>query len=233
MCIVRLKTRSSLSTMLGLVLTASVLAVPAPARAGDDDVPLDTKIFRSVMKTLGFKGPHDSEITYQERAPLVIPPDSNLPPPQSPGAAVASNPNWPKDPDVARGKIDATRSRDYATTEQIEREENPLSPHDLAPGRSRRTAIQGPDNSQPTTYGVASPMSPKELGYKGSLLGTLFAKDKPESAKFTGEPKRTSLTEPPPGYQVPSPDQPYGVGKGASTPKADNNYITRGEITGE
>jgi hypothetical protein len=76
-------------------------------------------------------------------------------------------------------------------------------------------------------------MSPKELGFKGSLFGTLFAKDKPETAKFTGEPRRTSLTQPPPGYQVPSPDQPYGIGKEASKPKADNSYINKGELSGE
>jgi hypothetical protein len=34
---------------------------------------------------------------------------------------------------------------------------------------------------------------------------------KEEYATFTGEPARTSLTEPPPGYQTPSPDQPYGI----------------------
>ena len=35
---------------------------------------------------------------------------------------------------------------------------------------------------------------------------------KEEYATFTGEPPRTSLTDPPPGYLTPSPDQPYGVG---------------------
>ncbi|MGA8079747.1 MAG: hypothetical protein WB868_20430, partial [Xanthobacteraceae bacterium] len=28
---------------------------------------------------------------------------------------------------------------------------------------------------------------------------------------FTGEPPRVSLSDPPPGYQTPSPNQPYGV----------------------
>jgi hypothetical protein len=52
---------------------------------------------------------------------------------------------------------------------------------------------------------------------------------KEESAKFTGEPPRTSLTDPPPGYQTPSPDQPYGLGK-AAPPKPENNYLSRGEL---
>jgi len=35
--------------------------------------------------------------------------------------------------------------------------------------------------------------------------------DKEEYANFTGEPVRRSLTDPPAGYRVPSPDQPYGL----------------------
>jgi hypothetical protein len=34
---------------------------------------------------------------------------------------------------------------------------------------------------------------------------------KEEYGTFTGEPPRASLTDPPPGYQTPSPDQPYGI----------------------
>ena len=34
---------------------------------------------------------------------------------------------------------------------------------------------------------------------------------KEEYGTFTGEPPRVSLTDPPPGYQTPSPDQPYGI----------------------
>ena len=35
--------------------------------------------------------------------------------------------------------------------------------------------------------------------------------DKEEYANFTGEPVRKSLTDPPAGYRVPSPEQPYGI----------------------
>ena len=33
-----------------------------------------------------------------------------------------------------------------------------------------------------------------------------------EYANFAGEPVRKSLTDPPAGYRVPSPEQPYGIG---------------------
>ena len=55
-------------------------------------------------------------------------------------------------------------------------------------------------------------MKPSELGYKGGLLGGLFKDNsKPEVATFTQEPTRSDLTQPPPGYQTPSPSHPYGI----------------------
>ncbi len=35
--------------------------------------------------------------------------------------------------------------------------------------------------------------------------------NKEEYANFTGEPVRDNLTDPPAGYRIPSPDQPYGI----------------------
>ena len=46
-------------------------------------------------------------------------------------------------------------------------------------------------------------------------------------ARFTGEPARASLTDPPPGYQTPSPDQPYGLGKDKPA-KVDDYYTEHG-----
>ena len=59
-------------------------------------------------------------------------------------------------------------------------------------------------------------MSPKELGSNG-IFSPIFS-TKEEYATFTGEPVRSSLTEPPPGYRTPSPNQPYGLGKQKWTP---------------
>jgi hypothetical protein len=44
--------------------------------------------------------------------------------------------------------------------------------------------------------------------------------DKEEYANFTGEPVRGNLTDPPAGYRVPSPDQPYGIGPDKKPGKA-------------
>jgi hypothetical protein len=50
-----------------------------------------------------------------------------------------------------------------------------------------------------------------------------------DTARFTGEPPRTLLTEPPPGYQTPSPDQPYGLAGDSAKPKAFNSYRDRSD----
>jgi hypothetical protein len=41
----------------------------------------------------------------------------------------------------------------------------------------------------------------------------MFGGQKAESKPFKQEPPRTALVQPPPGYQTPSPVQPYGIGK--------------------
>ena len=61
---------------------------------------------------------------------------------------------------------------------------------------------------------AAAPSTNAELGSKGltTMFGSIWA-PKEEYAPFTGEPARSSLIEPPPGYRTPSPTQPYGVGR--------------------
>ena len=82
-------------------------------------------------------------------------------------------------------------------SDEREREQNPLRPDQLTPGGRARTAAS---RRAPTTVirrrhpASAASCSPSELGYKGSLFGTMFGGNKKEEpAKFTGEPPRTSL----------------------------------------
>ena len=223
------QTTRLLTAALSLGVAAAAFA--APVRA--DDVPIDTKILRGILGDLGLKRPGENEIKYQERAPLVIPPDKDLPAPQSAGAAVANNPAWPKDPDIARAKLSNKEEEGYGSSEMIEHEQNPLRPGEMMPGAAlaRRTARtqSGPQGSY-NDDDIGKLMSPKELGYKDSLWNTMFGKrDDSANARFTGEPARTSLTDPPPGYQTPSPNQPYGTGNNTWKPTADRSYETRSE----
>lgn len=226
---IQLTTKSCVSAAIGLALGVSLLAI-SPACAADDNVPLDTKIIRGILESLGLKSADDAAIDYQERPPLVLPADHSLPPPQK-ADAVANNPAWPKDPDVARAKLQKKLERTSASSDEVEHESNPLRPDELVPGRKYAPRTHNP--SLPDAAGAdGAQLTPSQLGFTGNLFKKMFGKDDEKDAKFTGEPPRASLTEPPPGYQTPSPDQPYGNGKGGP-PKATNSYLHKGEVSSE
>lgn len=215
---------------LSLMLVASSVV---PAYAGDDDEAIDTRILRGILEGIGLERDGGKTIDYHERSPLVIPSNTaQLPPPEQPDRISATNPNWPKDPDVQRAR-EMKKIEDAGTSsDQREHEQNPLSPAELAPGpkprrRINTAGIPGPDVGP---AGVSNPLSPSQLGYKGNLLSGMFSsKDDQAAARFTGEPARTSLTEPPPGYQTPSPVEPYGPSR-AAAPQATDYYGTHGEL---
>lgn len=216
----------------GLVigLAVGMVALSGPARAADDDVPVDQKIMQSIMSGLGFKRDGEAGINYQERAPLVIPPNRELPPPERSDAVTANNPAWPKDPDVERRKAEAAMERSRNISDEREREQNPLRPDQLTPGGRPKKKQATVDNGyDPPPSGFSSQLLPSQLGSSGNIFGSMFSSKKEEAAKFTGEPPRTSLTDPPVGYQTPSPEQPYGVGK-APKEKPTDDYLTRGEL---
>ena len=104
---------------LGCLLGTALLASVTPARAGEDDTSIETKIMRSVLEGIGLRKDGEASINYEERAPLVIPPSRALPPPERSDAVIANNPAWPKDPDVARAKAEAAQEAkedNYQTT---------------------------------------------------------------------------------------------------------------------
>ncbi len=223
----RLNARLPIAAALGAMIVTAALS--GTARAADDGRTFEQGILHSILTGLGLKDPNAVQPTYEQRPPLVIPKGDALPPPQKPGAAIAKNPAWPKDPDVLRAKAIAKAEKNRDTFAEFEREKNPLPPDQLGPKYSRR-GVGRPTGDASALDEGGTLMSPTQLGYKGGLFSNMFAKDKEEeSARFTGEPARTSLTEPPPGYQTPSPDQPYGVGKAHAGPKANNYYLTHPE----
>ncbi|MFZ0779278.1 MAG: hypothetical protein WAM74_22585, partial [Xanthobacteraceae bacterium] len=59
--------------------------------------------------------------------------------------------------------------------------------------------------------GTNDQSSPSELGAKKPGVFSFDWLKQEDYGTFTGEPPRVSLTDPPPGYQTPSPDQPYGI----------------------
>lgn len=208
----------------GLAAGFALLAGAQPARAADDGDSFYNATFGRVLTSLGLKSANEEEIHYRERAPLVLPSSRTLPPPENADATV--NPAWPKDPDVKRRKLIEKQQKDRNIEAERLREMNPLPPDQLSPG-PRPRGVNHANTEPPSPPGKL--LSPNELGYKGGLFGRMFDDKREDFARFTGEPPRTELTAPPPGYQTPSPDQPYGVGQSAA-PKVEDDYTTRGEV---
>ena len=201
-----------------VTLTIAIAWSAGCARAADDDdedVPLDTKLLRQFMKDLGLRRDGQEGIDYRERAPLVVPPTRDLPPPRSEDEVAAKTPAWPKDPDARRRKeATAAEKARLKGNFSVEEDMRALRPDELdKPGRAAKAKAS---NEKGTVEEAQRPMMPSDLGTKtkklwGSVLST-FGSSQPEEAPFTGEPPREAMTAPPAGYQTPSPNYPYGVG---------------------
>jgi hypothetical protein len=178
------------------------------AVAQDDDATFDQKIMRNVLGAFGVRSGSD-EIEYRERSPLVVPPSANLPAPQTDAATKAAN--WPNDPSVKRRKQEAEKRRSGGSVYNEHEDARALRPDELEMGRVLRRG-EGVARAPTDAEKDGRPMKPSELGYTGGVFGTLFGQAKESEQVFTSEPPRTSLTEPPVGYQTPSPNQPYRSG---------------------
>jgi hypothetical protein len=212
--------RAAVAAAITLAMAMAWGAGSARAQnADDEDVPLDSKLFRQFMKDLGLRRDGEQGIDYRERAPLVVPPSRDLPPPRSEGEVTAKTPAWPNDPDVKRHKQEAAAEKARLKGGvSVEEQMRTLRPDELdKPGRAagdkKGTDAKG---AGPTAEDTQRPMMPSELGTKTKkLFGSIwssFTPAQPESAPFTGEPPREAMTAPPVGYQTPSPNYPYGMG---------------------
>jgi hypothetical protein len=199
MCPMKITHLAFSAAVVGLVAFGAVSA----ARAGDDDLSSQESFTDKFMRTLGIKNPGSTEyeINYSERSPLVVPPSRNLPPPVSNATPTA---NWPKDPDVAKRKAnkndDKPVIRQYDAAAESDRALRPDELNNVSRDARVVPAPGTPEQSEPVN-------KPKRNLFDFSWLNP----NKEEVATFTGEPPRVSLTDPPPGYLTPSPDQPYGL----------------------
>ncbi len=189
----------------GAVLLGACYA--APARAFED-----TNTFNSVMGFFGMQADKDKDsIDYRARAPLVIPPKIDLPPPQ---AADAGHPqDWPTDPDVvARRKALADSHRPAPQITMNSRAE--ISKEELMKGRSEDTSVKLDDQTDSCgAFGGSAGCSGSAWQYVTQKLGV--SKKEDDTVVLSGqEPTRKYLTEPPPGYRAPTtktkdtPDKP-------------------------
>jgi hypothetical protein len=210
---------------IGVMMTAGV------ARAQDDDdddgKTFEEKVIDGIMAGVGGTNMENRGIDYRERSPLVVPPKLDLPPPESAKSEI-KDPNWPKDPDEARRKAAiAARKKDNKDPMEAARV---LTPSELNVGR---TAAPARTNDDPIQPGVTNnPMlSPSQLGFDGRF-SSLFGGRKNEEAPFKGEPTRESLTQPPSGYQTPSPNFAYGTGPDSRKPIGTHTDVMTGKEVG-
>jgi hypothetical protein len=205
--------RLSRAVLVCAVAAACVFAAgQARAEDDEDDEPFETKIMKAIL------GINDKDsIDYRERAPLVVPPTMNLVPPEQ---AKIDNPAWPKDADVQEKKKRKAAAKQPRRDPELEA--RPLTPAELNPSGAvaRRGAGADPNGAENPELEGQRPLRPNELGYKGGLFSSIFRDNsKPETAVFSGEPARSALTDPPPGYMTPSPNHPYGLGVKKEAPK--------------
>ncbi|MCP3411640.1 hypothetical protein [Bradyrhizobium sp. CCGB01] len=197
---------SAVALGVGLIMSAGA------ARAGDDDeddgMTFEEKIIDNLMSGIGAKSMEKPGIEYRERSPLVVPPKLDLPPPATQAKAA---PNWPKDPEEKRRK-EAIAARKKATkaTENWQAAQ-PLTPAEMKAGQVAAPERTSNDPIQPGTNANPS-LSPAQLGFSGGLWNMMKGGNSSEEKQFTTEPPRSSLVEPPPGYQTPSPNYAYGAG---------------------
>jgi hypothetical protein len=201
--------RALLGCLCGMLLALPVTA--SAQQAQDDDDTFEQKIIKNILGGMGVDVGR-AGIDYRERSPLVIPPTRDLPPPQAAGTATR-NAAWPREPD--RKIVVRNRPNARATTEDPGTD-SALTPDELRRGTNPR-AGRVTDPSQTTgsieEANIGRPVNPSQLGSSSifnwnALMGTHLN----EQAQFSGEPTRGSLTQPPAGYQTPSPNYAYGAG---------------------
>jgi len=213
--------------LAGAACAVTLLVAGSVAPADDDDEVLpersfEQKLIDGLLTGLGGKNVENSRgIEYRERSPLVIPSKLDLPPPASKSSPEAAN--WPKDPDVLARKQAIEEARKPGVDPDIAK--RPLMPSELAkrPSTKRRAGVMNDD--RPGVDNTSYILSPSQLGFKNSMISDLFGAGKEETAKFTSEPERSELTQPPAGYQTPSASYAYGAGPAESKTQTPYNPL--------
>jgi hypothetical protein len=239
---------------VGLAMTA------APARAGDaDDRTISEKIMDGFYGTVRGTNMDNRGIDYRERSPLVVPPKLDLPPPAASTEDVKIA-NWPKDPDerqrkaiIAAKKKNAPPPARVQTTVAAAPGAGAPRPINIAPPVEEPVA-PSPDTIRPaygnerngTTRtdpaydqagdlfngGAAKALLPDSVS-DAFDVSSWFGRKKADPAAVAQpgtEPTREALTQPPIGYQTPSPNYPYaleskGIFGGQSNP--DRNPLAQ------
>ena len=180
--------------LAGLAAALSMSTLPARAQEG--------VAIKNLLGSMGVIAPEKDPIRYRERAPLVLPPKMQLREPSAVGRTASADPAWPRDADVDSKRRASEEQRRPVTESDIRRmsDRNPtLSPAEMRTGRAAGltdstrvdTRTHRGDNARDVLL-----LSPEEMASK--------AKTDDDKIDLSGEPKRTTLAEPPSGLRKPN-----------------------------
>lgn len=136
----------------------------------------------------------EDRIEYPERAPLVVPPALKLPQPKT--SAAATNPAWPKDPDLERKRKAKEAAMAPAKTGKAADPGRPLTVEEIRAGRIAGANM--PTAEDLNRRDPSKPLTPQEM----QAINEEFArKRQEEAAAVSGPQARNYLTDPPTVYR--------------------------------
>jgi hypothetical protein len=166
--------RAGFGALFGAVLLGLVVGLDPSAALAADDGAEQASVWSKFMQTMGLKKAPDadSNISYSERSPLVVPPTRDLPPPAA-GPPQAAD--WPRDPNVKQPKKAKSRVANDPSAPPVQANPNPkvtpktwynpvtwFSKEEYAPftGEPSRVELTDP----PSGYRTPSPEQPYGIG---------------------------------------------------------------------
>jgi hypothetical protein len=185
------------SAAVALALTSASL-VSLPARAGDDgDAPLWRGIGSIFGPAIGFTGLGGGEkpppIEYREHGKLVLPPNTELPPP---GSSATADPAWPVNQEILRRKAlkEEGKKSIAGVGDARLRYTHPFPPNEPVTVRSvtpdgQTVKCEGSCGSDSSVLSNLNPLKWVGMGKSDAALGP--------------EPDREWLTDPPKGFRAP------------------------------
>ncbi len=188
-------------------LFAGILAA-TPAQALDDDQNIFDTVKTLLGAGIGFGlGREDEQprIDYRERAPLVLPPSTQLPPPAAPVAE--RNPAWPKDYDAERVR-QARNAAPRALSSDGDNNFGAMSARDIRTvGRLQQNPPRDPKTENCNNGDLGELCNPTE--FWRVMKTTSAAPDTTRDLVAGQEPPRARLTDPPKGFRAARSNQKY------------------------
>jgi hypothetical protein len=198
----------AVAALMGIFLVLGHGVARAQEANEEEEDSFEQKIIKGILGGIGVDVGQGAGIDYHERAPLVIPPSTELPPPQT---ATATPPDWPSDQKPKKHVSKKPRDRN-GSVRQYQVERATASAAEMSEGAKPGAGLPtGPTNPLDNNENGGRPLTTSAINGAGNIFGNLFGGGKPEQGHFVGEPVRMDLTQPPVGYQTPSPTYPYGL----------------------